>query len=106
MLVVPSISPTSSAFSAPVSVTSSVIQWSLQLPEIATKVGAPVLLLPPQRQLLQISNAAITPASGAVPAVYTTVEETAVVRAGTIHNLDLSDASKLLLLYFSLLQYL
>jgi hypothetical protein len=29
VLVVPSISPTSSAFSAPVSVTSSSIQWSL-----------------------------------------------------------------------------
>ena len=70
---------------------------------------SPVLLLPQhlsQRQLLQISSAATTPASGAVPAVYTTVEDTAVVIAGTINNLDLSDASKLLLLYFSLLQYL
>jgi len=68
-----------------------------------------VLLLPQhlsQRQLLQISSAATTPVSGAVPAVYTTVEDTAVVIAGTINNLDLSDASKLLLLYFSLLQYL
>jgi hypothetical protein len=68
-----------------------------------------VLLLPQhlsQRQLLQISSAATTPAFGAVPAVYTTVEGTAVAIAGTINNLHLSDASKLLLLYFSLLQYL
>ena len=43
VLVVPSISPTSSAFSAPVSVTSSSLLWSLQLPEIATKVRAPVV---------------------------------------------------------------
>jgi len=118
VLVVPSISPTSSALSALVSVTSSSLQWSLPIAGnrhqswsscCLSSLISPVLLLPQhlsQCQLLQFSSAATTQAFGAVPAVYTTVEDTAVVIAGTIHNLDLSDASKLLLLYFSLLQYL